>query len=122
MKKERAVKGSDELRREHDLSRLKCRARGKHYHRATAGMNLVLNPQAPTALRVRQEPRIRSGLALMRIRQLPVTEQHDCTQLLKAVWENQRWTLESWPCATDALARRSLIVIVGRPIMAAAGF
>jgi hypothetical protein len=42
MKKESAVKRKDELRREYDLSRLKGGVRGKYYHRATAGMNLVL--------------------------------------------------------------------------------
>jgi hypothetical protein len=42
MKKERAVKRGDELRREYDLSRLKGGVRGKYYHRATAGTNLVL--------------------------------------------------------------------------------
>jgi len=42
MKKEPAVKGKDALRREYDLSRLKGGVRGKYYHRATAGMNLVL--------------------------------------------------------------------------------
>jgi len=36
------VKRRDELRREYDLSRLKGGVRGKYYHRATAGMNLVL--------------------------------------------------------------------------------
>ena len=42
MKKEPAIKSNDELRREYDLSRLKGGVRGKYYHRATAGMNLVL--------------------------------------------------------------------------------
>lgn len=42
MKKELAVKGRNGLRREYDLSRLKGGVRGKYYHRATAGMNLVL--------------------------------------------------------------------------------
>ena len=42
MKKERAIKRNDELRREYDLSLLKGGVRGKYYHRATAGMNLVL--------------------------------------------------------------------------------
>ena len=42
MKKEPAVKCRDELRREYDLSRLKGGVRGKYYHRASAGMNLVL--------------------------------------------------------------------------------
>ena len=42
MKKEPAVKRRDELRREYDLSRLKGGVRGKYYHRASAGMNLVL--------------------------------------------------------------------------------
>ncbi len=36
------MKIRDELRREYDLSRLKGGVRGKYYHRATAGMNLVL--------------------------------------------------------------------------------
>ena len=42
MKKEPGVKSGDELRREYDLSRLTGGIRGKYYHRATAGMNLVL--------------------------------------------------------------------------------
>jgi len=42
MKKEPVAKRSDESRREYDLSRLKGGVRGKYYHRATAGMNLVL--------------------------------------------------------------------------------
>jgi len=42
MKKQPAAKRKDELRREYDLSRLKGGVRGKYYHRATAGMNLVL--------------------------------------------------------------------------------
>jgi hypothetical protein len=42
MKKEPAVKDRNELRREYDLSRLKGGVRGKYYHHATAGMNLVL--------------------------------------------------------------------------------
>jgi len=37
-----SIKRNDELRREYDLSRLKGGVRGKYYHRATAGMNLVL--------------------------------------------------------------------------------
>jgi len=42
MKKERATKSNDDLRREYDLSRLKGGVRGKYYRRATSGMNLVL--------------------------------------------------------------------------------
>lgn len=42
MKKDPAVKRNDELRQEYDLSQLKGGVRGKYYHRATAGMNLVL--------------------------------------------------------------------------------
>jgi len=42
MKKERATKRGDELRREYDLSQLKGGVRGKYYRRAIAGMNLVL--------------------------------------------------------------------------------
>jgi hypothetical protein len=42
MKKEPAVKRSDELRREYDLSQLGNGVRGKYCHRAAAGMNLVL--------------------------------------------------------------------------------
>jgi len=42
MKKERAVKHRDELRREYDLSRLAGGVRGKYHHRVIAGMNLVL--------------------------------------------------------------------------------
>ena len=42
MKKEPAAKRNDELRREYDLSRLNGGVRGKYYHSASAGMNLVL--------------------------------------------------------------------------------
>lgn len=42
MKKERAAKRSDELRREYDLSQLKGGVRGKYYRRAMAVTNLVL--------------------------------------------------------------------------------
>jgi hypothetical protein len=42
MKKEQVTKRRDELRREYDLSRLGGGIRGKYYHSATAGMNLVL--------------------------------------------------------------------------------
>jgi uncharacterized DUF497 family protein len=42
MKKESAHKGSNRLRDEYDLSRLKGGVRGKYYSRASAGTNLVL--------------------------------------------------------------------------------
>jgi hypothetical protein len=42
MKKESAVQHGDELRREYDLATLKGGVRGKYYHRATHGTNLVL--------------------------------------------------------------------------------
>jgi hypothetical protein len=42
MKKALATKHGDQLRHEYDLSRLEGGVRGKYYHRATAGTNLVL--------------------------------------------------------------------------------
>jgi hypothetical protein len=38
----KTAKGRDELRREYDLSQLQGGVRGKYYHRASAGTNLVL--------------------------------------------------------------------------------
>ena len=40
--KNAAANGSDDLRAEYDLSKLKGRVRGKYYERATAGSTLVL--------------------------------------------------------------------------------
>jgi hypothetical protein len=42
MKKELALKRSDDLRPEYDLSSLKGGVRGKYHQRAIAGMNLAL--------------------------------------------------------------------------------
>ena len=42
MKKEPVAKRGDGLRPEYDLSQLKGGVRGKHYHSAAAGTNLVL--------------------------------------------------------------------------------
>jgi hypothetical protein len=42
MKKASAKKNDSDLRAEYDLSRLKGGVRGKYYHQATAGTNLVL--------------------------------------------------------------------------------
>ncbi len=42
MRKELAKRGSDDLRPEYDLARLKGGVRGKYYKQATAGTNLVL--------------------------------------------------------------------------------
>jgi len=42
MKKASTKKDKDELRVEYDLSQLKGGVRGKYYHEATAGTNLVL--------------------------------------------------------------------------------
>jgi hypothetical protein len=42
MKKESAKTPNDDLRSEYDLSLLKGGVRGKYYHRAIAGTNLVL--------------------------------------------------------------------------------
>ena len=42
MKKKPAAKGSDELRREYDLSQLKGGVRGKYYRRAGTAVNLML--------------------------------------------------------------------------------
>ena len=42
MKKARANRSVDDLRPEYDLSHLKGGVRGKYYHQATAGTNLVL--------------------------------------------------------------------------------
>ena len=42
MKKATAKRTSDDLRAEYDLAQLKAGVRGKYYHQATAGTNLVL--------------------------------------------------------------------------------
>ena len=42
MRKESAKQGSDDLRPEYDLARLKGGVRGKYHKQATAGTNLVL--------------------------------------------------------------------------------
>jgi hypothetical protein len=42
MKKESAVRRSDDMRKEYDLSKLAGGVRGKYFRRATAGTNLVL--------------------------------------------------------------------------------
>jgi hypothetical protein len=42
MKRTPSKRGSDDLRPEYDLSRLKGRVRGKYYQQAIAGTNLVL--------------------------------------------------------------------------------
>ena len=42
MKKELASRGSDELRAEYDLSKLKGGVRGKYYGRVTAGTNTLV--------------------------------------------------------------------------------
>ena len=42
MKKESAVRRSDDMRKEYDLSKLPGGVRGKYYRRATAATNLVL--------------------------------------------------------------------------------
>jgi len=42
MKKARAAKASDDLRREYDLSKLGPMVRGKYYREAAAGTNLIL--------------------------------------------------------------------------------
>jgi hypothetical protein len=42
MKKAKANRSLDDLRPEYDLSQLKGGIRGKYYHQATAGTNLVL--------------------------------------------------------------------------------
>ena len=62
MKKEPAVKRRDELRREYDLSRLKDGLRGKYYHRATAGMNLVLIEPEPTRCQKFPDDALAAGL------------------------------------------------------------
>lgn len=42
MRKELAKRGSDDLRPEYDLARLKGGVRGKYYKQAIAGTNLIL--------------------------------------------------------------------------------
>jgi hypothetical protein len=68
MKNESAKQRSDDLRPEYDLARLKGGVRGKYYHRATAGTNLVLlEPDVaqafPDSTSVNRAPRLLRDVA-----------------------------------------------------------